>query len=264
MNTPFEFLNSTIRVAPGRRVIPADEFKKFTYANDLLREAQQEAELIKAEAREVYEAQKLQGYKDGAEQANDEKAVFCFQIAQDFATIVQTMEQKLAGILPQILRNFLGDLGEEQGFKAYISRALQEMVTEEKLAIKVHPSKRRMVEELVDRLQAKQEGFTRFLRVTGDNTLEADQATLETNSSIVVLDLQRQLQLLEEYAAARLKNFSVRDEEFDDSSLHHKQVLDAITSDDSNTTDESHIAADVVKGLYKNDEDEEERFRVFE
>jgi type III secretion system HrpE/YscL family protein len=211
INTPFEFLNSSIRIAPGRRVVPAEDYAKYNEANEILELAREKARHIEGEASQAYEERRLQGYRDGLGQANDEKAVFCFQIAQDFSNVVLKIEDKLASLFPQIVRNLLGDLGEELSFKSYISRALQDLVNEEKLVIKVHPSKRTLIEEHIESLQKKNGDSFKYIRVASDTTLEGDQATIETTSSIVVLDLQKQLDVLQEYAKSRLAEMSSSD-----------------------------------------------------
>ena len=206
MNTPFEFLNSTIQITPGRRVVKAQEFDQFVQANDVLAFAKQQVKTIEAQAVQAYEDRRLEGYKDGLSQVDDEKAVFCMQVAQDFAGAISDIEDKLASLLPKIIRNLLGDIGYDTSFKAYISRALQDIINEKRVVIKVHPSQRGLIEEhLKNRPQVASE-ITQYIRVASDSTLDKDQATLETASSIVVLDLKRQLDLLEEYTTQKLKD----------------------------------------------------------
>lgn len=239
MSTPFEFLNSRIRIAPGRRVVPGQDYQKFLEAEEILQAAREEAENIKQEAIQAYEARRLEGYRDGIAQVNDEKAAYCFQVAKDFSDVIDGVEERLSSLFPQILRNLLGDLGQELSFTAYISRALQELIAEEKLTLKVHPSRRRLLEDHVEKLQLQNHGGFKFIRVHGDLTLEEDQATIETTSSIVVLDLQKQINLIESY-------------------VQHKLMQD------------EPLSAQLKPGHYRNkstadlDDNEEKPFRVFE
>ena len=269
MNTPFEFLNSSIRIAPGRRVVAAEDYARFTQAHEILETAKEKARHIEQEASQAYEARRLEGYRDGLSQADDEKAVFCFQIAQDFSQVILKIENKLSSLFPKIVRNLLGDLGEDLSFKSYISRALQDLVSEEKLVIKVHSSKRTMIEEHIQSIQKKSGDCFKYIRVASDSTLEVDQATIETSSSIVVLHLQRQLDLLREYAISCLAetpspehvlNHAVTEAAYHERTDHDlvaPVVKQAITYDQKFFQNES-------KTPESSEEIEEKAFRVFE
>lgn len=196
MAATYEFKGEQVRFAPGQRLIDPEDVHQFEQAQTILARAQEKARLIEMQARQAYEEQRQAGYRDGIAHANDEKAAFCLKVANEFADAMKNVEAKLVDLLPQIVKKILGDVGSDISFSAYVTNSLKE-INENKVIVKSHPSKRGELEEAVNRMLRSQESSVKVVKVASDNTLEPDQAVLETGSSIVVLDLERQIQMLE-------------------------------------------------------------------
>ena len=65
MEAVFHRIGSTVRPAPGTRILRAVEYARLLEAQSILDDASAEAEAIRKRAEEAYEERKKQGYEDG-------------------------------------------------------------------------------------------------------------------------------------------------------------------------------------------------------
>jgi|GEM_PF-6167527 len=251
MSTPFEFLHSSVRISPGRRIIRAQEFDDYQTAQGIIQQAEAKAEAIVKDAQKIYDDRRLEGYKQGIIQANDEKAAFCLQVTNEFADSVKSLENRLSEVLPRVVRNFIGDIGEEEAFVRYVTQAVNDFIDDEKISIKVHPTRRHLVEDsLTKLLESKENDLGRLIRITSDPTLDEDQATIETKTSIVVLDLSEQIDRLEhifgDLVRKTQQETSMHSASVDEMNTHQEIVSDQPDNNSENDSD-SHLADDLAE-----------------
>lgn len=224
---PYELREGSLHIAPGRRIVPVQEHQRYLQANEVLEAAQQKAQALVQAAQQkaqalvqsaqqqaqnitnqadaIAEAGRQKGYNHGLVQASEEKAQYCVQVCGDFSRVIEALQEQLADTVVHIIRKIWGDLGEDLSVKRSVEQALTTLIGEHKtLLVKVNPSKLTMIEAHMKSIHSKNKALFQHLQVIGDDLIAADQAIIETSSSVMVFDMQQQLELLQEYATNAL------------------------------------------------------------
>lgn len=112
-------------VAATGGVIKAAAMAELGQAGDILAEAERQAEAMRAEARRVYESEKLRGHAEGRAEADAERAVRMIEDAARIDARLADLEGELGGVVFACVRQII------QGFE---DEALAEQVARSALA----------------------------------------------------------------------------------------------------------------------------------
>ncbi|MES2663930.1 MAG: hypothetical protein V4629_11585, partial [Pseudomonadota bacterium] len=122
---------------PLGRIVKAKDFTAVTTAENIIQQAQDQAEIIKKQAQLEFEAQKAAGYQAGLALAQEEKVMYLMALETEFSQRIESFEHKLKVIFPQALDYLMQEVGELKVLQQCVAKSISNIVHEKSIVIKV-------------------------------------------------------------------------------------------------------------------------------
>lgn len=177
-------------------VLKAADYAAAVAAQDLVRQAEEEAARIRAEAEEIYRQRKAQGHREGVEAGKAEMAQQVVATLGQSNTYLAKIEQALVDVVMKSTARVIGEIGERERVERIVRRALEHLGQSGQVQIKVSPDQGEWMKGRVDALLT---AFPRvkFLEVRVDPRLPADGCVLETEFAVIDATVETQLRAIE-------------------------------------------------------------------
>ena len=185
------------QLAPGTRVIKASEYAELQDAEKIIEAANQQAELILQNAREVYEEQKKKGYEEGIQSARIDQADQMFKMVSRSIEYLAGLEGTLANILMSGIRRILGQFDEQEMVISLVKNALQHVRHEKSVTVRVPPTQFAVVQARTSEILADYRGVG-FIDVVADERLKTGDCIIESELGVIDASIDVQLKALEQ------------------------------------------------------------------
>ena len=177
-------------------VLKAADYAAAVAAQDLIRQAEEEAARIRSEAEEIYQQRKAQGHREGVEEGKAEMAQQVVATLGQSNTYLAKIEQALVDVVMKSTARVIGEISERERVEHIVRQALECLGQSGQVQVKVSPDQGEWMKGRVDALLT---AFPRvkFLEVKVDPRLPADGCVLETEFAVIDATVETQLRAIE-------------------------------------------------------------------
>ena len=177
-------------------VLKAADYAAAAAAQDLIRQAEEEAARIRSEAEDIYQQRKAQGHREGVEEGKAEMAQQVVATLGQSNTYLAKIEQALVDVVMKSTARVIGEISERERVEHIVRQALEYLGQSGQVQVKVSPDQGEWMKGRVDALLT---AFPRvkFLEVKVDPRLPADGCVLETEFAVIDATVETQLRAIE-------------------------------------------------------------------
>jgi type III secretion protein L len=198
----------TLRVAHHGKVVKREDFAALLSAQELTRKAEDAAQTLLAHARQRYEQERAQGYRDGLAQAQAEFAASLLAAAAKQTQALGALESRIVGVVMRALRGILQHMDERALLEQALRRVAAALKGDRFVVLRVCPRQesaaRAALQAVVQEL-----GAPDLVEVRADAALQPGACIVESDSAVVDASLEPQLAAIERALRA---NFASKDD----------------------------------------------------
>ncbi|MEI7783761.1 MAG: HrpE/YscL family type III secretion apparatus protein [Betaproteobacteria bacterium] len=182
---------------PQQLVFSPEQVQAWQDAQQLLAQARQEAERIRAEAVQAYEDEKQRGYEEGVAMARMDEAERLIENATRTVDYFAGIEQKIVALVMNAVRRIMADFDDTTRVLAVVQSGLSVMRNQKQLTLRLSPEHAATVRERAQHLLERFPGVG-MMDIVPDNRLKGDAAILESEMGVVEASVELQLKAIEQ------------------------------------------------------------------
>lgn len=183
-------------LAPGARVLTAQDLLVWKTATEVIVEARLQAEAIEATAQSALEAQKQKGYQEGLDQALVEQAEKMVENVSRTVEYYAGIEGQMVALVSQAVRKIIGEYDDDAKILMTVKNVLSVVRNQKELTLRLNPHEVEAVKHRVNDLLAQYPGIG-YIGIVGDSRLNRGACILESEIGLVEASMEGQLAALE-------------------------------------------------------------------
>ncbi len=180
---------------PGKKVIKTEEYLAYLEGKEIVARAHEEARRIVDEARQVYEAEKERGYREGVEKGKAAMSQRMLETVGKTVDYFGSVEEKLCSIVIEAVRKVIGEIDEAELVQRVVRNALALARNQKEVILRVSPSQADLVKAKINEIIAAYPGIS-FVDVVADARLKEGGCILESEIGIVDASLDVQIEAI--------------------------------------------------------------------
>jgi len=186
-----------LQIETTGRLVKRAEAQSIADAMDLLSAAQKEADAIRQQAQEEFEAQRKLGFEKGLEDSKEEIAIQKLEQVEKSIDYLGTMENRIVEIVLTALKKCIAEIGDRELMIQVIQKSMQAVVrNQQQISLKVSPEMLPTVKERLNEILSKFPGVN-YINLMEDGKLKGVSCTIETDAGNVDASLDMQLAAIE-------------------------------------------------------------------
>ena len=186
-----------LQIETTGRLVKRNEAQSIAEAMDVLSAAQKEAEDIRQQAREEFEAQRKLGYDKGLDDSKEEIAIQKLEQVEKSIDYLSSMENKIVEIVLTALKKCVAEIGDKELMVQVVQKAMQAVVrNQQQVVLKVSPEMLPTVKERLNEILAKFPGVN-YINLMDDPRIKGVSCIIETDAGNVEASLDHQLAAIE-------------------------------------------------------------------
>ena len=186
-----------LQIETTGRLVKRAEAQSIADAMDVLSAAQKEADAIRQQAKEEFEAQRKLGYEKGLEDSKEEIAIQKLEQVEKSIDYLSSMENKIVEIVLTALKKCVAEIGDRELMVLVVQKAMQAVVrNQQQIVLKVSPEMLPTVKERLNEILSKFPGVN-YINLMEDGKLKGVSCTIETDAGNVDASLDVQLAAIE-------------------------------------------------------------------
>jgi type III secretion protein L len=182
---------------PARLVLRPEEVRAWLDSEQLLEEARQHAQRIRAEAEQAFEAEKRRGYEEGLSEARMEEAERMIENAGRTVEYFAAIEHKIVALVMNAVRKIMADFDDQTRVMAVVQSGLAVMRNQKQLTLRLSAQHAEGVKARAQELLERFPGVG-MIDIVADHRLKGDAAILESEMGVVEASVELQLQAIEQ------------------------------------------------------------------
>jgi type III secretion protein L len=182
---------------PQQLVFSPEQVQAWQDAQQLLAQARQEAERIRAEAVQAYEDEKQRGYEEGVAMARMDEAERLIENATRTVDYFAGIEQKIVALVMNAVRRIMADFDDTTRVLAVVQSGLSVMRNQKQLTLRLSPEHAATVRDRAQHLLERFPGVG-MMDIVPDSRLKGDAAILESEMGVVEASVDLQLKAIEQ------------------------------------------------------------------
>lgn len=195
----------TLEVESDSLRVSAEDAAAVTRAVDIIAAAEAEAERIRAEAQQAYEAEKKRGYADGIAEGKAEILTQRLDLIDESVAYMESIEGKVADIVLKAIRKCVAEMDDTELVQQIVRKSLQAVVrTQKEITIRVAPDCVAAVKAKAEAIRAEFPTVD-FINVQEDERLSGAACVVETASGVVEASVNGQIEAIERSIRRHLK-----------------------------------------------------------
>ncbi|MBF0201779.1 MAG: HrpE/YscL family type III secretion apparatus protein [Desulfamplus sp.] len=203
MDSLFFLKNQRVVPSAGIHVLKEREYGYLIEANRILEEAHMKASETIAQAHEIYEAQKKQGYEDGLEEGRLQHAEKIMDTAMETVNYFESMEKSIASLVIQCLEKVIGEMDDHDLILRVVRSGLAVARNEKRVVVRVSPEDLKELQEAVSNLLQTYPGIS-VLDITADGRLTKGACIIESELGVVDASVTTQIEAIKRAIAKRI------------------------------------------------------------
>ena len=186
-----------LQIETTGRLVKRAEAQSIAEAMDVLSAAQKEAEDIRQQAREEFEAQRKLGYDKGLDDSKEEIAIQKLEQVEKSIDYLSSMENKIVEIVLTALKKCVAEIGDKELMVQVVQKAMQAVVrNQQQVVLKVSPEMLSTVKERLNEILSKFPGVN-YINLMDDPRIKGVSCIIETDAGNVEASLDHQLAAIE-------------------------------------------------------------------
>jgi type III secretion protein L len=186
-----------LQIETTGRLVKRAEAQSIAEAMDVLSAAQKEAEDIRQQAREEFEAQRKLGYDKGLDESKEEIAIQKLEQVEKSIDYLSSMENKIVEIVLTALKKCVAEIGDKELMVQVVQKAMQAVVrNQQQVVLKVSPEMLPTVKERLNEILSKFPGVN-YINLMDDPRIKGVSCIIETDAGNVEASLDHQLAAIE-------------------------------------------------------------------
>ena len=186
-----------LQIETTGRLVKRAEAQSIADAMDMLSAAQKEADAIRQQAKEEFEAQRKLGYEKGLEDSKEEIAIQKLEQVEKSIDYLSLMENRIVEIVLTALKKCVAEIGDRELMVQVVQKAMQAVVrNQQQISLKVSPEMLPTVKERLNEILSKFPGVN-YINLMEDGKLKGVSCTIETDAGNVDASLDMQLAAIE-------------------------------------------------------------------
>lgn len=182
---------------PSQWVLSPEQVRSWQSAQQMLQDARAEADRIRAEAEQAYEAEKQRGYEEGLTMARMDEAERLIENATRTVDYFSGIEQKIVALVMNAVRRIMADFDDTTRVLAVVQSGLSVMRNQKQLTLRLSPEHAATVRERAQQLLERFPGVG-MMDIVPDSRLKGDAAILESEMGVVEASVDLQLKAIEQ------------------------------------------------------------------
>lgn len=187
----------------GNRLIKADDYGQMIAANEILDAVHEKATETMAQAREIFESKKKQGYEDGLEEGRMEHLEKIMDTSMKAIDYFESMEKSIAALVTQCLEKILGEMDNDDLILRVVRSGLAIARNEQRVVVRVCPADLKAVQGANSILLQAYPGIS-VLDITEDPRLKRGACIVESELGVVDASLETQVAAVKRAIAKRI------------------------------------------------------------
>lgn len=200
MGELFRLNNPLPTVAPGTKILRAEECSELCSATDLMTAAQKKADDIMLRAQDAYKERYEAGYQDGVEAGKMEHAEKMMETVLASVEFIENIESTVINVVNQSIRKIVGDMDADERIRRLVHTALNNVRGQQQVTVRVSPADEPAVSAS---LAAMTSGS--YIRVIPDTRLTQGSCILESELGVIDASLETQMKALEHAFSAKIR-----------------------------------------------------------
>ncbi|MBR3663761.1 MAG: HrpE/YscL family type III secretion apparatus protein [Desulfovibrio sp.] len=203
MGCVFYRIGNSLQPAPGSRIVRAREYATLLKAQELLDDAQRQAQVTAQKAEEAYEERRQQGYSDGVMEGQMQQAEKMLETGMQAVEYLEGLERQIVEVVTTAVRKIVGEIDEKERIVRVVRTALEQVRGRQRVLIRVSPEDEPHVHEALApmlTLSSSNAGY----EVVADQRMKPGDCTLESEMGVVDASLDVQLKAIEKALTARI------------------------------------------------------------
>ena len=186
-----------LQIETTGRLVTRAEAQSIAEAMDVLSAAEKEAEDIRQQAREEFEAQRKLGYDKGLDDSKEEIAIQKLEQVEKSIDYLSSMENKIVEIVLTALKKCVAEIGDKELMVQVVQKAMQAVVrNQQQVVLKVSPEMLPTVKERLNEILSKFPGVN-YINLMDDPRIKGVSCIIETDAGNVEASLDHQLAAIE-------------------------------------------------------------------
>ncbi len=186
-----------LQIETTGRLVKRAEAQSIADAMDVLSAAQKEADAIRQQAKEEFEAQRKLGYEKGLEDGKEEIAIQKLEQVERSIDYLSSMENRIVEIVLTALKKCVAEIGDRELMVQVVQTAMQAVVrNQQQIVLTVSPAMLPTVKARLNEILSKFPGVN-YINLMEDGKLKGVSCTIETDAGNVDASLDVQLAAIE-------------------------------------------------------------------
>lgn len=203
MDTVFFLEKRHVKIPAGKTFLKQEEYGYLIEANTILEQARQKASETIAQANEIYEARKKQGYEDGMKQGQLEHTEKIIDISLKTVEYFKSIEKSIAGVVSQCLEKIIGEMDKEELILRVVKSGLAVARNEHRVTVRVSPEDIGSVKNATAEL-LQSYPLINTLDITEDSRLKRGACLVESELGVVDAGVETQLEAIKKAISKRI------------------------------------------------------------
>jgi type III secretion protein L len=177
---------------PSGKILRADEYAVVAERGQILEEARREAEEIQTRAEVDAESRKQEGYDAGLAEGKVAAAALVAETKLRLVRQLVLAESSLVRVVQRALTQILGEFDSNDLVLRMVRKAIEAEQDQNRVIIRVHPSKVAYLRQRLDEIQAETPGV-QWIEIRKDESLSETGCILESEAGTIDASLDHQL-----------------------------------------------------------------------
>ncbi|MDR2576482.1 MAG: type III secretion system stator protein SctL [Puniceicoccales bacterium] len=204
-------------IAPGKRVLRAEEFLAIcgtlqlidegekiatdliaqanAQAKEIIKKANADAQALKDSTQAAFEAEKKKGFEAGAESGKKEMAAKLMEITAKNVKRFANLENVILEILMIAMRRIFGEMDNAELVRRIAKHALQVVRNQKKAILRVHPDQAKSTREGLASMSGHDPSMP-IVEVVADGRLAMNSCLIETEVGVIDASLEVQMTVI--------------------------------------------------------------------
>lgn len=184
------------RIAPGTRVLRAEEVAAWGQAEALIAAAQAQAEAIVSGAQAAYDQQRARGYAEGMAEAQLAQAEKMMETVGRTVDYFAQVEADMVALVMSAVRKIIEGYSDSDRVLIVVKNALSVVRNQKQMTLRLHPQQVEVVRARINELLSAYPGVG-YLDIIADGRLGPQACILESEIGLVEASIEGQISALE-------------------------------------------------------------------
>ncbi len=188
---------NSIELHSPTRLVKAEEAAAVRRAEEVLAEAEAEADRIRASAKDAFEAERQRGYEQGLEEGKAAIVARKLELLDESVAFMESVEGKMVDVVMTALRKCVMEIGDEELVIQVVRKVMNAVIrNQRRITLKVAPEMVAVVRARLNDLLADYP-LMEEIDVQENTRLKGAACMIETEAGIADASIETQLAAIE-------------------------------------------------------------------